>query len=161
MDDLATDAQVDRMADQVLLRIAQRRAQRRAGATVAVTAVLLVGGFGALLTQVGHGASIQAASGGGAGSTAERVSVVQCHDSSSRTSSSRSVQLQGAATARSAVAACAGAPHERRGQAAPSAASTVAARDLLACRDDTGRLQVFVKDARPATLCARNGMQQP
>ncbi|WP_375401294.1 hypothetical protein [uncultured Amnibacterium sp.] len=161
MDDLASEAQVDRMAGQVLRRIEQRRAQRRAGATVAVTAVLLVGGFGLLLTQFGHGASIAASSGSGAGSTAERTSLVECHGSSLRTSSFRTVQLQGAATARSAVAACAEQSDEPRNQPAPSELSAAGARDLVACRDDAGRLQVFVKDSRPATLCARNGMEQP
>lgn len=161
MDDLATDAQVDRMAVQVLRRIEQRRAQRRAGATVVVTAVLLVGGLGLLLTQSGHGASTAASGGSGAGSTAERASLVQCHESSSRASSFRTVKLRGAATARSAIAACAGQPNKPQDQAAPSELSGVGARDLLACRDDAGRLQVFVKDSRPATLCVRNGMEQP
>ena len=117
MDDLATDDQVERMADRVLLRIEHRRTRRRAGAVIAVTALLSAGGFGLLLTQLGHGSAGTAAS--GAGGSASAVTVV-CHTSSARTSSTEAVALKGSPTVHAALDACAAAlkDHASSGSAA-------------------------------------------
>lgn len=169
MDDLASDDQVARMASRVLRRIELRRARRRALVGVVATVLVLAGGLGLLSTQL---RTSVAASGAG-GSTAQRQagpvagtpSAVVCHGGPTRASRSSTVTVRGAPTARSATQACAALRLAQRragpGSAAAAPATPPTGSDLLVCRDDAGRLQVFVKDAHPATLCVRNGMQQP
>jgi hypothetical protein len=161
----------------------RRRAElpKRIATGVAVAAVFAGGAF--LLPRFGlsgggAGGSSGSSSGGGgvayqssegrsaaAGSSAL---LAGCHASPSASSPVRSVPLTTDTTA-AALKACVVAlakgqvpkPAAAPGDATNHLRPLYSAKDLVACRDARGRLQVFVADAHPSTLCTRNGMKAP
>jgi hypothetical protein len=163
-DGLPTEEQLRRMEQRVMTRIRRRAQLPKRIATGAAAAALVVGGV-FLLPRLGT------SSGGGSGSSAGYASggggssalLARCHPAASATSPVRTVPIARdtpAAAIDSCLRALAEQPAPSSGTAGEQLASPTA-KDLLACRDSGGRLQVFVKDAHPATLCTRNGMTPP
>jgi hypothetical protein len=173
-DGLPTDEQLRRIEQGVMTRI-RRRAQlpKRIATGVALAAVFAGGAF--LLPRFGlsgsgagnaYRSSEQRSAAAGSGAL-----LAECHAASSATSAARSVRLS-RRTPSAAISACVLAFEKGQVPAAASGSSggssggsstsdlkaPITAKDLLACRDADGRLQVFVKDAHPSTLCERNGM---
>ena len=178
-DDLPTEEQLRRIEQGVMTRI-RRRAQlpRRIATGVAVAAVFAGGVL--LLPRLGLSSGGSGSSSGSGGGTAYQTSegssgaagssalLVQCHAASAASSPVRSVPLT-RNTGSAAIDACLLALQKDQGAAAPRASEPatsdlkgpLTAKDLIACRDSAGLLQVFVKDAHPSTLCMRNGMRAP
>ena len=180
-DGLPSDEQLQRMERAVMARIRRRAELPKRIATSAAVAALVAGGV-FLLPRVGlsGGGGAGSSSSGGGGSTAYRgesdssgssaggssALLAACHATATTTAGELRVPIT-ADTAAAAIDACLVALE--KGQVpgpsadAPNDLKTepITAKDLVVCRDDAGRLQVFVKDAHPSTLCARNGLKAP
>jgi hypothetical protein len=178
-DGLPTEEQLRRIEQGVLTRI-RRRAElpKRIATGVAIAAVFAGGAF--LLPRFGLSGGGSGSSGGSGGSTAYQRNgdtegrsaaagsaalLAECHGSASAASPVHSVPLAEDSTT-AALKACVlaferGQVPTASGGSNPALKGRPTAKDLVVCRDAGGRLQVFVKDARPSTLCARNGMKAP
>jgi hypothetical protein len=177
-DGLPDEEQLRRIEQGVMTRI-RRRAElpKRIATGVAVAAVFAGGAFllpRLWLSSAGSGSS----SGAGGGSAAYRSGdgsrtaagssalLAQCHATASSTSPVRSVPLT-EDTATAALKACVLAFEKGQVPGPHGTSSTsdlkapLTAKDLVVCRDAAHRLQVFVKDAHPSTVCSRNGMTTP
>lgn len=177
-DGLPTEEQLRRMEQRVMTRI-RRRAQlpKRIATGAAVAAVIAGGVF--LLPRVGTSSSGGSAGSAGYGSSESRASgsgsgggsaalLAGCHASSSPKAAVLTVPLA-KDTPSAAVDACLLALETGQGPTSSTASGSTASdskghltgTDLVVCRDPHGRLQVFVKDAHPSTLCERNRMAAP
>jgi hypothetical protein len=174
-DGLPTEEQLRRMEQRVMTRIRRRAQLPKRIATGAAVAALFAGGvfllprLGVTGSSGGSGSSAGYASnasrGGSGGSTALLAS---CHAADSATSPVRTVPLTHDTPA-AAIDACLRAFEKDQGPKATTSSGSatdqlvrpLTAKDLVVCRDGDRRLQVFVKDAHPSTLCGRNGMHAP
>lgn len=178
-DGLPTEDQLRRLEQRVMTRIRRRAELPKRIATGAAVAALFVGGV-FLLPRLGPSSGASGGSGsasraydsnrsGAGGSSGGSAALLAgCHATPSGKSAVRSVPLT-ADTPNAAVDACLVALEKGQvptattssGTSANSLTAPLTAKDLVACRDAAGTLQVFVKDTHPSTLCARNGMHAP
>ena len=174
-DGLPTEEQLRRMEQRVMTRIRRRAELPKRIAGGAAVAALFVGGV-LLLPRLGLSGGGSSGSGAGSAySTSESRAaggsaavLAGCHTSASAKAPVVTVPLsKDIPTA--AVDACLRAFEKGQAPKATTASGSSAhdlvgsltAKDLVVCRDGDGRLQVFVRDAHPSTLCTRNGMRSP